>query len=392
MRILIVLPNLATGGAEIFALRLAKELSAKNETYVYDLAYPLTGIDISLKNRELLEGVQLIKFSPPFINFFNRLWVKSSLISKLLYVIFLFFRGKQLEKIVTEKKIEIVNTHLIAADTLVSHFLKKVVHIITLHGSYEGINHKHIRRRIKTLSKANGIIYTADKNLIFMDKFSSEIKNSAPIVKIYNGMKLTKLSDKNYRTEWKIPEDAFVFIMVARPTETKGWREAIRAFELLVCKNAYFVLVGDGPYIEELKTEVKSKNIIFHGYGSNPIDFLLYANVGLLPTFYPPESLPNSVSEYLTCGLPVISTNMGDIRKMIAYEEKQAGFIIPFDSSGRASVTDLNNAMNIYLQDAELYQSHKKLSLLAAQKFEMSNCVNNYLSFYGSVLKKNVGR
>jgi glycosyltransferase involved in cell wall biosynthesis len=107
-------------------------------------------------------------------------------------------------------------------------------------------------------------------------------------------------------------------------------------------------------------------------------------DVAVLPTYFPGESLPNSVIEYLYASKPVIATDTGDIKNMISHEDQRAGFLIALTSSNRPSSDDLYVAMKAYLTTPELITEHTEIAKLAFQKFDMDSCLESYLELYTS--------
>ena len=105
--------------------------------------------------------------------------------------------------------------------------------------------------------------------------------------------------------------------------------------------------------------------------------FLAEADVGLLPTFFASESLPNSVIEYLLFGLPAIVTDYAELPAMIASEKGDAGITIGL-KDGRPDIDALAAAMYAYATDSELFAEHIDRAALAAKKFGMDRIIDQY--------------
>lgn len=95
---------------------------------------------------------------------------------------------------------------------------------------------------------------------------------------------------------------------------------------------------GDGPELSNLKEHAKKKNnctITFHGACSD--EYLMYSTIDALVLCSNSEGLPMSILEAMSYGLPVISTNVGAIPKVINHEVN--GFLFPpKDSNALANI------------------------------------------------------
>jgi len=106
---------------------------------------------------------------------------------------------------------------------------------------------------------------------------------------------------------------------------------AIRAFDIIKMKyhDASLIIVGDGPEMINLKNLVKNMNLVdvyFKGRvpNNNIFDELNEADIFVNPTTK--DNMPVSVLEALACGLPVVSTNVGGIPKII--KDRLSGLLV----------------------------------------------------------------
>ncbi len=172
--------------------------------------------------------------------------------------------------------------------------------------------------------------------------------------------------------------------MVARGDKTKGWEEAIKAFLLLkrsTDRPVKLILVGWSDYLKKLSEQYTDRDIIFTGQTDNPLGWIYHFDAGLLPTYFPAESLPNSIIEYLAMGKPVIATRWAEIPQMINSPHGKAGIIINL-KNGKADVSQLYQAMSKYLNDTSLWKKHKHNTQYAFEKFSMEKCYKSYKTIY----------
>jgi glycosyltransferase involved in cell wall biosynthesis len=122
-------------------------------------------------------------------------------------------------------------------------------------------------------------------------------------------------SKKEIRRALHLPEDDFLFGMVARLRKAKDHCGLISAFARIKTAgiNARLVLVGDGPLETQLRNLVHahglSQDIIFLGrLSSDRIPLVLNAfDVFVHPTWR--EGMPAAILEAMACGLPIIATD-----------------------------------------------------------------------------------
>ena len=220
------------------------------------------------------------------------------------------------------------------------------------------------------------IIFAAEKHKSAYERFGIEV----PYTKIYYGF--PELENINPAPSDK--DSAFVFGMVARGDKTKGWAEAVEAFKILksqIDKPVKLVLVGDSDFLRELKEQNEDSDIIFAGATDNPLGWIYHFDVGLLPTYFPAESLPNTVIEYLAMGKPVIATRWAEIPKMLDSGQGSAGVLIDV-VDGKADIGQLSEAMQNLLGNRELYDALRQRASLAFRKFSMETCAQKYLDVF----------
>ncbi len=392
MRILISISHLRIGGAQQFILRLAEGLADKqHQVYLYDYEL-LSHQSLNSLVSQIPQNINLIthpslldKITAKIDRQLAKVNIKSNfwLWSKKLHFKFLIFF----------LKIDLVLTALYHSDKFVTQTLQqtKVPIILRSGGDYRFVIEEGNSTQdevLQIMNRVNGIICVCESDSDVVSKYTSN--SQALRKKIYNGIIPPKpiSREDNPRQKLNISKDAFIFGMVARGIPEKGWAEAIKSFELLqglTEQDIHLILVGDSEYLLSLKQSLNSQlqSIVhFVGYSSEPEYWIDSFNVGLLPTYFSGESLPNSVVEYLAFGKPTIATNIAGLPEMINYEGQEAGFLVDLNQYGRANVALMQNAMLKYLRDYCLFQKHSELALKAFAKFNISISINSYEEFF----------
>jgi glycosyltransferase involved in cell wall biosynthesis len=129
---------------------------------------------------------------------------------------------------------------------------------------------------------------------------------------------------RKQRRAWGIADDAFVIGCVARFDPMKDHANFLAAAARFTTKvpTARFVCVGDGPpaYRAELEAVAQSLGlagrIVWAGEIASMATGYNAFNIVTLPSAFG-EGFPNAVGESMACGIPVVATDVGDVRAII---------------------------------------------------------------------------
>lgn len=176
--------------------------------------------------------------------------------------------------------------------------------------------------------------------------------------------------------------DRFHLVFVGVLYEKQGLQLIIEVLPKLIKKfpKVRLTIIGSGPFENELKKSVSLLNlnsyVIFYGYinSHKKIVELLTDTGGIGLATYVPSigdfsyyADPSKIKLYLLCGLPIITTNVPPIAKIIM--EKNAGFVINY------SQKDLIDALDSLLGKEKIYSMYRKNAL------QMANAYDNKLIF-----------
>lgn len=356
--IIIILAEFQIGGGEITGLRLANYLANDHNVYLC-AAKP----DY---NEQFLEMVS------PKIHFIG-------------------YDRQKLLALIRSGKIDIVNSHIWWADKLAYSLLKEnhIFWILSMHGCYEMlIDNPEVDRTFKEqhpsmYARADFITYDTAKNLMALKALKNETLTNKTRL-IYHGYEGGKLLNPVSKESLGFAEDSFVFVFVARGIKEKGWEETIQS-SISMKKSGYnisVILVGDSDYVQKLREKYALDFIKFVGKQSNLPDYFQIADAGLLPTYFVSESQPLIIIEYLAAGLPVISTDIGEIKNMLHLDGAEAGIVLPL-AKGRFLEDELEKAMKSLLLDKENYERLQQTTKkIFDTKFGIEKFAQAYLSLY----------
>lgn len=259
--------------------------------------------------------------------------------------------------------------------------------VSSLHGHYElmeelgGGADDQSRQQLKTM---DAVVYLSRKHKATLDKFGVPPERRHQIfygISSPPGMIATK-----HRKE-----EPLKLVMAARGIPDKGWAETLDAVTAIHRELGDVIsidLLGSGETLDRLRGRYQSCQFVrFLGYCDNILPHVASAHIGLLPSYYPAESLPNTIIEYLICGKPVIATDVGAIRDMVTHNGQVAGIILPLTRDKKVSAIDIKSAIEAYLHDAGRVERDSCVALQAARQFQMGRCVLSYLKVYERILQ-----
>ncbi|WP_168204052.1 glycosyltransferase [Aliikangiella coralliicola] len=313
------------------------------------------------------------------------------------------FDGNQSESILTAikkvyalckgKKYDIVHTHGWAT-MLPGYIGAKLAGIATI------INGEHgtLYFSSKTQIIAQNLLFKLmDLNLsvskVLIDEIKSKFDYRGDNFKaILNGVDEKKFSpDSTSRNEIRnslnIGPDDFVVGSVGRLVEVKNYPCLIRAFAgLPSARQSYLVLAGYGDQqtkLEQLCQELGvADSVKFLGKRSDIPAIINSYDVFVLPSFR--EGLSNTILESLSCGVPVIASNVGGNPEMVM--DGINGFLFESDND-QALIEKIASLQGN--QDLLMDFSNKARKLVL-ESFTLDTMVDNYQSAYYELAERKV--
>jgi glycosyltransferase involved in cell wall biosynthesis len=306
------IPSVGRGGVESSLAKLLRSLNSPDLdlTVLYGTAPP----DWLNSIKDVADLVQLDR--KPFLPFTKRIFGERASISISLI--------SALKNHLCESDLDVVIGYQSGAIALFARWRAGVDIPVAVRESivpsiafkYESSVWSFLKKRVKSFafSRADAVIAVckgaADdliENFDVPENIVEVIYNPA-IPENIESLKLEKIYHPWFDESETIP----IVVSVGRLNLQKDCPTTLRAIaHLLKKREVRLVMVGDGPFIEELKDLAADlgieKNVWFAGFQSNPYKFMAKSNVFVLTSIY--EGIANVLSEALACGAPVVATD-----------------------------------------------------------------------------------
>lgn len=263
---------------------------------------------------------------------------------------------------------------------------------LIFHIRHVGITQKHnFSNKIliiicSLLSKkfCNYIIYNSFFSKLNHEKYGYKKKNS---LVFHNGFEL----DKNfYKYKNKKKDNSFIVIgMLSRVNFIKDHETLIKSFLEIqkTYKNVKLILKGQG--LEKFQNEMnfdKKHNIIFQNASISVEKFFSEIDINILSSYG--ESFPNVVAESMLRGIPTISSNVGDAKKIVLNKD----FLFEINKKNEL-IFKLKNLIKIKLNEQEKWKKIQNQSTNKIIKnFNFDITQKNFLSLWDKIaqIKKKI--
>jgi glycosyltransferase involved in cell wall biosynthesis len=201
--------------------------------------------------------------------------------------------------------------------------------------------------------------------------------NASQIRYIANGIDLARFAGGSVA---EFPGEGPVIGCVAALRAEKNFYRLIRAFSLAAAESsARLVIVGDGPERAGLERLVASLGlagrVLFTGHVPEPAP--LYRAFDVFALTSDTEQMPMTILEAMAAALPVAATDVGDIKEMLAPENRAT--IVPRDDRALADV------FLMFLRQPELRHSIGAANRARAERdYDQEIMFRAYAALFGS--------
>lgn len=354
-KVVLCVPSLAPGGAERFAVELAKRLDKSR----FDVTVAQTRNDVdSVFKEQLAEaGIRIVDLSAPSY-------------SAMLHKQLAFLKAERPDVIHA-------NTGSVLHIMLACWLKRTPRRIYTVHNEARLLfGGKTVKKWIYRLAFSFfGFIPVAICPTVKETLVRDMGVKAKRIPVVNNGVDVARFSPPAE----KAPSRTVKFISVG----TLYWIKNQAAMIRLVCdlhesgREVTLTLLGEGDDREALEALVHERNagayISLPGIRKNVEDYLRDADIYLSTSRT--EGLPLSILEAMACGLPVIATDAGGTRDIVHDEEN--GYLLPVDDE-----ESLARAAIALCEDEKKRQTYGAASRAIAEAWSLTACVEGYSQLY----------
>ncbi len=295
------------------------------------------------------------------------------------------FYAKRIKEVCVEYQIDLIHLHDAHAHTyaiLAADFWKNKVPLILSRRVDFPIKKKWTSKHKYNHSQIKKILCVSDK---IREITSQGIKDKSKLKTVYSGIDLNKFAKPNntLREEYGISEDVFLVGNTSALADHKDYFTFLDVVKMVTDqeKSIRFIIMGDGPMMEEIKTYAKQlnleKQVIFTGF-RNDIPTVI-TGLDLFFISSKTEGLGTSILDAFAAGVPVLATAAGGIPELVKDEEtgllRQVG-----DAAG------LSQAIFRLQTDKKLREQLVKNASLFVQRFDKSNTAKQTFKCYKEAL------
>jgi len=192
---------------------------------------------------------------------------------------------------------------------------------------------------------------------------------------------------KNIREKYGIDDDDFLLLSVKVLTSSNllGLINAIKAFKIFVKdkQDAKYLIIGGGPRKKVLENLVHKlnldKKVILAGAIKNEELPNYYRSSDVTVHFFTYDaSISVSMMESLACGIPIVTTNVGEVPNII---DRKVGVLV------KENCEEMSKGLEYLYDNVKVRKMMSKNAWkLTKTKFDMRVIVNKYVQLYEELL------
>lgn len=176
------------------------------------------------------------------------------------------------------------------------------------------------------------------------------------------------------------------FLFVGRVSKEKElpfletvWREFIKTAD-----QAELFIVGEGPYLQEMKDNFKDSPEVFFTGGLKGEDLAsAYADADFFVFPSGTDTFGNVVVESIATGTPSLVTNSGGPRMIV--EDNKSGWIIEWKNE-KKWITALKTAYHLKQNNPNTYEEHRALAVQRSKNFSLEEAGKEWWTFYEEII------
>jgi glycosyltransferase involved in cell wall biosynthesis len=366
MKIVHILPDMHTGGAQKLCIDICNELAKNEENEIVLLSVEKLTDQQQIMYQKLGDKVEFISVGKE---------------GKSPFIIF------KVAKAIAAIKPDITHTHirgqLLAALGLILYGKPNIHTIHNVADKELPMSRLRVHKLLykffdfTPVSISDQILESA--KVFYDNKYPLKIDNGTAKLEPTDKYEETKTFMRGLRKD----ENTKIFVSMGRLFPVKNQELMIEATENLIAEgfDVQLVILGSldvvPEYAKKCQDMIKSKeNIHLRGEVSNVSDYLLESDFLCFSSTY--EGLPIAIIEAMSIGVPTVSTAVGGVPDVVI--EGDTGFL-----SEDLSVASFQASMKRAVLDNSV--SKERLLTFFEDRFSIEKCANSYLELYKEKVK-----
>ena len=363
-KILIIMNNLAGGGAEKALIKLLEKID--KDKYCITL-FLLNNEGIYLKELKKYKNLNFAYLTEE-LNKSNRFYKIKKVIHKLKKLYFCLYPNYAFTKKLGKNKYDVGIAYLEGVTTLFSANLKnckkKIAWVHT-----DLIKNKSLNKILEkgAYKKINRIICVSNDAKSSMIKLYPNLYKKIEV--IYNPIDKEEIIEKSKEYKKIFNDKKLNIISIGRLIDAKGYDILLQAHNLLIKKglNYKLYILGEGKERKKLEKYIEKNNLENYtqllGFKENPYPYLKEADIFVSSSRY--EGYPLVLCEAICLEKPIIATNCTGPKEIL--ENGKYGLIAEVEN-----IEDLAEKMEELILNKELRNSYSVLVKKKAETFNIS--------------------
>ncbi|MEO0751510.1 MAG: glycosyltransferase [Pseudomonadota bacterium] len=361
--VLFVVSDLAPGGGQMFAVRMANAWAEMGGRAVLgNVAY------LPSHDKVVSQISPRVAFIPKFDAAHN-----------------------SLQAVCADYDIDLIHSSLWWADAFVAtHGIEEMADmpwITTMHGCHESVlEERQIDERFPELmaymlERMDAWVPIADKNMRVFEAYGTP----PHVTRIPNGAPVNHTRTPT-RAELGLREEAVVLCLASRAIESKGW---LAAAEMVQSLNAGgtpvdLMLIGEGDAYDILQ-ERGLPNVHLYGHRADIHDYMAVCDIGILPSSFVGESMPLVLLELMGLGKPIVATDAGEIPYILGETETPCGVIVPLSDTSTLDADAFEQALKGLIASPE---ERARLGETAKRRYDAQFTIEQMMEKYRQTYKE----
>ncbi len=224
------------------------------------------------------------------------------------------------------------------------------------------------------------------------DIVKSSVKKPYLVQTVYSGIDLEKFKKAEGSTKWikkkfELPDESILIGNTSAIADHKDYFTFVDTAKI-ICENnqsdhVYFIIIGDGPMNEEIRSYVVNsgleKRVHFTGFMDNVPQLLSELDIFLMTS--KTEGLGTSVLDAFASRIPVVSTNGGGLKELVIHEI--SGLLSEVGDSKQ-----LAKYLTLLIEDKVLRENITNGAYEYVQQFSKANTAKKTYSIYKEIVQK----